>query len=307
MEILVYLLVIATISILVLLVHELVFGKREAVLSRLNEVRDVYNDPVDDLTFHQPFNDRIIKPAYQKLTGFIGKVTPYGISKNLEQTIVHAGSPNNMTVNRLIAIMIMTGILVSIVAYMLFSRTGGNLNKLLLIAIFGIIGFMVPFYMIRSTASTRKAKIQKSLPDMLDLLFVSVEAGLGFDMALKRTTEKMPGPLSEEINRALDEINKGRDRVEALKGIVYRTGVEDLSSFITAVIQSEQLGSNIANMLRVQSSSMRQKRRQRAEEKAMKVPVKMLFPLVILMFPALYIVILGPAIIRIMNHFGDMF
>jgi tight adherence protein C len=126
-------------------------------------------------------------------------------------------------------------------------------------------------------------------------------------MALKRTTEKMPGPLSVEINRALDEMNKGRSREDALRGIYHRTGVDDLSSFITAVIQSEQLGSNIANMLRVQSTSMRQRRRQRAEQAAMKVPVKLLFPLVFFMMPALFIVILGPAVIRIIDAFSGMF
>lgn len=306
MELLVYLLVIITVSLGVVIIYGLAFNRREGVLSRLAEVQDTFNDPDDDTSMQKPFNDRIIRPAYQRFIGFIGKATPYGVKQTLEQTIVHAGTPNNMNVNRFIAIMIMTGIVVAAFSYLIYSAIGGTSN-ILMVVILGILGFILPLYIMRAKARSRQAKIQKSLPDMLDLIFVSVEAGLGFDMALKRTTEKMPGPLSEEINRALDEINKGRERVEALRGLIYRTGVEDLSSFITAVIQSEQLGSNIANMLRVQSSSMRQKRRQRAEEKAMKVPVKMLFPLVFFMLPALFIVILGPAVIRIVNILGDMF
>ncbi len=306
MEILVYLLVIATVSFLVLVIHGFAFNRREEVLSRLDDVREMFNDPDEDTTMHKSFNDRIIRPAYQKFTLFIGKVTPYGVKQSLEQTLAHAGTPNNMNVNRLITMMIMSGVVFVAFSYLFYKSINSNMNILMVIVI-GILGFMIPLYILRAKARSRQTKIQKSLPDMLDLIFVSVEAGLGFDMALKRTTEKMPGPLSEEINRALDEVNKGRDRVEALRGIVYRTGVEDLSSFITAVIQSEQLGSNIANMLRVQSKSMRQKRRQRAEEKAMKVPVKMLFPLVFFMLPALFIVILGPAMIRIVNILGDMF
>lgn len=303
---LVYLLVIITISFFVLIIYGLAFSKRDLVQERLNDVKDLYNDPYEDTTMKKPFNDRIIRPGYQRFIAFIGRATPYGVKQSLEQTIAHAGTPNNMTVNRLIAIMLMTGLIIGTLFYLLYNALG-NIPNLLLNIIVGILGFMLPLYILRVQATSRKAKIQRALPDMLDLIFVSVEAGLGFDMALKRTTEKMPGPLSEEINRALDEINKGRERTEALRGIVYRSGVEDLSSFITAVIQSEQLGSNIANMLRVQSSSMRQKRRQRAEERAMKVPVKMLFPLVFFMLPALFIVILGPAMIRIVNILGDMF
>jgi tight adherence protein C len=166
---------------------------------------------------------------------------------------------------------------------------------------------MIPISLIKTQADQRKKKIKRSLPDLLDLLYVSVEAGLGFDMALKKTADKMAGPLSEEINKTLEEISRGRNRQDALRGMVNRTGVEDLSYFVTSIIQTEQLGSNIANMLRIQSTTMRQKRRQRAEEAAMKVPVKMLFPLVFFIFPSLFIVVLGPAIIRIIDTLGRAF
>lgn len=306
MQLLVYLLVIITISFIVLILYGLLFNTRENVMNRLDNVKGLFNDPDEDTIMKKPFNDRIIRPAYQKFIGFIGKATPYQLNQSLDRLIAHAGSPSKMNVNRLLGIMVMVSIIFPAFFFLINNSLGNKQNPLLLIVI-GVLGFMLPIYSLRAKARARQTKIQKSLPDMLDLIFVSVEAGLGFDMALKRTTEKMPGPLSEELNRALDEINKGRNRDDALRGIVYRTGVEDLSSFITAVIQSEQLGSNIANMLRVQSSSMRQKRRQRAEELAMKVPIKMLFPLVFFMFPALFIVILGPAVIRIIDIFGEMF
>ena len=306
MMILAYLSVIAFVAYLVLIIYGVVFKRREKVQGRLHELRKDFVDPTDENVLQEPFRDRIVKPAYQKFTGFLGRTTPQGISRAMERTIIQAGSPGNINVNRLVAIQFMVAIIIPAFYYLLLQATGVEVN-ILMIVLLAFAGFILPYYILNIKARARRTRIQKSLPDMLDLIFVSVEAGLGFDMALKRTTEKMPGPLSDEINRALDEINKGRKREDALRGIYKRTGVDDISSFMTAVIQSEQLGSNIANMLRVQSHSMRQKRRQRAEETAMKVPVKMLFPLVFFMFPALFIVILGPAVIRIIRVFSDMF
>lgn len=306
MKLLVYLLVTFTISYLVLILYGLIFRRREAIKGRLDEVRDLFSDPLEEAELSQPFKDRIIRPIYQKVISFIAQVTPKQISQGLERTISYAGTPGNINVNRLIAIQFMLAIILPSFLY-LIGNTIGNTARPILLILFGIIGFVAPIYYLRSKSRTRQSKIQKSLPDILDLLYVSVEAGLGFDMALKRTTEKMPGPLSDELNRALGEMNKGRSREDALRAVVSRTGVDDLSTFISAVIQSEQLGSNIANMLRIQSTSMRQKRRQRAEEQAMKVPIKMLFPLVFFMFPALFIVILGPAVIRIIDIFKEMF
>ncbi|MCF6466674.1 type II secretion system F family protein [Clostridium sp. Cult2] len=306
MKYLIYFLVIITVAFIFTIIYYILFSRRKEVKKRLDDVKDLFKDHQEETILSQPFNDRIIKPLYQKVVGLIGKVTPYQVNHSLQKIIAYAGEPNNITVNRFIAIQIMLAIIIPATTYILYNTFGNNKNKILLILL-SIVGFIIPIYILRIKAKDRQMKIQKSLPDMLDLLFVSVEAGLGFDMALKRTTEKMPGPLSEEFNRALDEINKGRKRENALRAVAHRTGVNDLSTFISAVIQSEQLGSNIANMLRIQSSSMRQKRRQRAEELAMKVPIKMLFPLVFFMLPALFIVILGPAVIRIVSIFGEIF
>lgn len=306
MKYLVYLLVIVSVAYIVLILYGLLFRRRETVKEKLEDLKKDFVDPQDEYVLDEPFSDRVIRPAYQKFTSFLGNLTPHGITKGLERTIAYAGSPNRMTANRLIAIMFMVAIIIPAIYYMLQNLVGSYAQPGILVLL-TLAGFILPWYFMLIKARARQAKIQKKLPDMMDLIFVSVEAGLGFDMALKRTTEKMPGPLSDEIKRALDEMNKGRSREEALRGIYHRTGVEDLSSFITAVIQSEQLGSNIANMLRVQSTSMRQRRRQRAEQAAMKVPVKLLFPLVFFMMPALFIVILGPAVIRIIDAFSDMF
>jgi tight adherence protein C len=185
----------------------------------------------------------------------------------------------------------------------MFSFTGKEINRGLLILL-SISGFFIPYALLHSAAEKRQKLVQRAMPDLLDLLYISVEAGLGFDMALKKSAEKMPGPLSEEINKAIEDITKGRDRQDALRGIVKRTGVEDLNNFVTAVIQSELLGTNIAIMLKTQSTVMRQKRKQRAEETAMKIPIKMLFPLVFFLFPALFVVIMGPAVISVIENLG---
>lgn len=306
MKFLSYALVIIFTTYMVQVLYGILYRKQGSVKERLSKLEKDFVNPEDESIFDEPFMNRIIRPGYQKLVAFIGRITPRGINETMDKMIVQAGSPGNITVNRLIFVQLLVAIILPIILVM-FANIIGFYTHPLLYFLIGILGFFLPFYYVNVKARSRRTKIQKNLPDMMDLIFVSVEAGLGFDMALKRTTEKMPGPLSVEINRALDEINKGRRREDALRDIYKRTGVDDISSFITAVIQSEQLGSNITNMLRVQSSSLRQKRRQSAEQAAMKVPVKMLFPLIFLMLPALFVVILGPAIIRIIAIFSDMF
>ena len=306
MKLLLYLLVIISITFIVIILNGLIFRSRGNIMARLKAMNELFYNPEDENELLLPFDERIIKPVYQKIVSFIGKSTPRQITENIGKNLLHAGSPGNMTINRFLAIQFMLATILVGIFYLMFNFRNMEASILLLVLL-GIIGFMLPLYVLRGMVRKRQTEIQKALPSVLDLLFVSVEAGLGFDMALKRTIEKMEGPLSDEFKRALDEINKGKERGDALRGIVLRTGVDDLSSFIAAVIQSEQLGSNIANMLRIQSTSMRQKRRQKAEQLAMKVPIKMLFPLVFFMFPALFIVILGPAVIRIVGIFADMF
>jgi tight adherence protein C len=161
------------------------------------------------------------------------------------------------------------------------------------------IGYMAPEFWLGRRIRARQHAILLAIPDALDLLTISVRAGLGFDAALGKVTEKLPGALSEEFRRALAEIRVGKQRRDALRDIVGRTEVPPLTNFIGAIIQAEQLGVSISKVLQVQSEQLRIERRQRAEEMAAKAPIKMLFPLVGCIFPSLFIVILGPAIILI--------
>lgn len=305
MELLVYTLMFIFFALVFGIIGLAVTSRKQMVVERLDSIKDSYNYPDDEDEMKKPFRERVIEPAYQKVVSALGNITPSSIKKRYESLIVESGKSRTMTVNSILAVQLMLSLVVGGGVFLLFQLVNVNI-PFILIFLFGVLAFFIPYALLHTSAMQRQAKIQKALPDLLDLLYISVEAGLGFDMALKKSTEKMPGPLSDEIIKALDDISKGRDRQEALRGIVRRTGVEDLNTFITAVIQSEMLGTNIASMLRTQSTVMRQKRRQRAEEAAMKIPIKMLFPLVFFMMPALFVVILGPAVISIIENLGKI-
>ncbi|MGB4589587.1 MAG: type II secretion system F family protein [Clostridiaceae bacterium] len=300
MELLVYTLIFLSAFLTFLFMGQFVFDKNHNVIERMNSIKTMFASDEDADEMKKSFSERVISPAYEKIINWLGSVTPASIKKKYEELIIQAGTGKTITVNSLIAIQIMLAALLASMCFLLLNIIGSGVN-FMLIFFSGILGFYLPYFILNSYATKRQNDIQKVLPDLLDLLYISVEAGLGFDMALKKSAEKMPGALSDEINKALYDISKGRDRQEAMRGIVKRTGVDDINTFITAVIQSEQLGTNISSMLRTQSNVMRQKRRQRAEAAAAKIPVKMLFPMVFLLFPALFVVILGPAIISIME------
>jgi tight adherence protein C len=162
---------------------------------------------------------------------------------------------------------------------------------------------MMPGIWLSRRTKQRKYEITRALPDAIDLLTISVEAGLGFDPALGRVVEKWDNALTRELGRMLSEMRMGASRRDAMRDVVARVNVDDLNTFMGAVIQADQLGVSISQVLRVQSKQMRQRRRQRAEEQAHKAPLKMLFPMVFLIFPTIYIVILGPAIPRLVESF----
>ena len=180
---------------------------------------------------------------------------------------------------------------------------GLSLMTVGIVALIALIGFYLPFWIVNSRAGQRQHAIVKSLPDAFDLITTCVEAGLGLDAALSRVAEKVQGPFAQELSRSLRDIALGKSRRDALKELGDRTAVPDLIQFTNAVIQAEAMGSSIGTVLRVQADQLRVKRRQRAEEAAYKAPVKMLFPLVLFIFPTLFIVILGPAGITISQGF----
>jgi len=250
------------------------------------------------------FGQRMIAPLVQGAARGLGSLLPKTLLAGVERKLITAGEPMNLN-GFLTMVLISTagaagfGLLIVVVM--------GEGIGMMQIGIFGLlafIGFYLPFYIVTSRARQRQHAIVKSLPDAFDLITTCVEAGLGLDAALSRVSEKVQGPFAQELSRSLREIALGKSRRDALKELGDRTQVPDLMQFTNAVIQAEAMGSSIGQVLRVQSDQLRVRRRQRAEEQAYKAPVKMLFPLVMCIFPTLFIVILGPAIITIKEGIG---
>ena len=286
--------------LLVVTVGSLFMNRRAQVQDRLGKIQSMSADAPPEDVLRLPFMQRIVVPGLSGLGHFFGKVAPWEIRRRVDNRITYAGKPWNLNFFSLLAVQILLGaggLFFSLFMLRLFQGEVGLM--VLIVLLVTLVAFFLPYGVISSKAESRQIAVRKSLPDVLDLLLVSVEAGLGFDMAMKRVTQQMVGPLSEEIKRALDEIRMGGTREVALRSIATRSGVKDLSSFISSVVQAEELGSDIAGTLRVQSDYMRQRRRQRAQEMANKAPVKLIFPLLFFIFPALFIVILGPAAINI--------
>jgi len=214
-----------------------------------------------------------------------------------------AGNPGDMKVADWLGIKAIVSGVFGAAMFLAFGVFGGDLIQGVLLGLVGLgIGYLAPEFWLGGRVKRRQKGILLQIPDALDLLTISVRAGLGFDAALGKVVEKMKGPLVDEFRRALAEVRVGKARREALRDIVPRTEVQPLTNFIGAIIQAEQLGVSISKVLQVQSEQLRIERRQRAEEQAAKAPIKMLFPLVGCIFPSLFVVILGPAIILIMTN-----
>jgi tight adherence protein C len=252
---------------------------------------------------HAPFGQRVLTPMLHNVAAAFGNLLPKSMLSGVEKTLIYAGEPMNLQGFLTMAVVSFGSSVLLSFLIVFASGVGIGPVTLGLGGFIVVIGFYMPFYLIGSRAKSRQHAIIKSLPDAFDLITTCVEAGLGLDAALARVAEKVEGPFADELARALRDISLGKSRRDALKELGDRTGVPDLISFTNAVIQAEAMGSSVGQVLRVQADQLRVKRRQRAEKAAYQAPVKMLFPLVMCIFPTLFIVILGPAIITIMNGF----
>lgn len=258
-------------------------------------------------TLSKPLSERAIAPVVLGLGRFVGRVTPAGWLERTQRKLVHAGLANRYDANAWAVIKMLTTIAGIISYVVLVRRLQPDLltNVLLLVLTVGL-GFFGPSAILERRIEERAESVRKALPDVLDLLVISVEAGLGFDAALARVVETVPGHLSAEFFRMLQETRVGVARREAMRHLMERLDVEELRSFLMAMIQAEAFGVTISRVLRVQAEEMRIKRRQRAQEKAFAAPVKLVFPLVVCIFPSMLIVLAGPAAISVWrNFFGN--
>jgi len=245
-----------------------------------------------------PFSDRILRPTIQGFGRGLANMLPANFLASIQRSLIMAGS--SMTAATFVTLWaICTALFAGLAIIAVASLGGVSAQGFLGLLVMATIGFSLPLFWLRTAVRSRQRLITKSLPDALDLITTCVEAGLGLDAALAKVGEQMKGPLAEELSQTLREVSMGRLRREALSDLGERTGVAELISFVNAVIQAEQLGVSIGHVLKVQSDQMRTHRRQRAERLAHEAPIKMLFPLVLCIFPAFMLVILGPAVIRI--------
>ena len=277
----------------------------DPVQARLTQLGSMTAKNLEELELQQPFFDRTIRPLAGRLSGSVARITSSNFSERTEKRLALAGNPGDMRTANWLGIKAIVAVVVAAILFIVFGLIQGDFLFGIALGVVGLgIGYILPEFWLSGRVKKRQKAILLQIPDALDLLTISVRAGLGFDAALGKVVEKMKGPLIDEFRRALAEVRVGKVRREALRDIIPRTEVVPLTNFVGAIIQAEQLGVSISKVLQVQSEQLRIERRQRAEEAAAKAPIKMLFPLVGCIFPALFIVILGPAIILIIGNIG---
>jgi tight adherence protein C len=282
----------------------------DPVQARLNQLGNMQAKNLEELELQAPLIDRTLRPLVAGLSNRASRMASTSFTQSTEKRLALAGNPGDLRVADWMGIKAIGAIIGGGLFTLLFVFPGpivilGGLPLSLIMILVGLyLGYSIPEFWLGGRVKKRQKLILMQIPDALDLLTISVRAGLGFDGALAKVVEKLKGPLTEEFRRALAEIRVGKPRRDALRDIVPRTEVPPLTNFIGAIIQAEQLGVSISKVLQVQSEQLRIERRQRAEEQAAKAPIKMLFPLVGCIFPSLFIVILGPAIILIIVGLG---
>ncbi len=259
---------------------------------------------LEQIELSQPFSDRVIVPLARKFGQFATRFTPQNAIQSAAHKIELAGSPSMLDpaifwASRFVVSIFMGGFL--FVIFSISKMNIGLLQRLLVVGLFMLLGFYIPEMLLSSRISRRQKEVRKAMPDALDLLTICVEAGLGFDGAMAKVFEKWDNELSLAFGRVIREIQLGKLRRDALRDMANRLGIPEMTSFVAAVIQSEQLGVSMAKVLRIQADQMRMKRRQHAEEEAHKAPIKMLIPMALLIFPSICIVLMAPAVLMMMR------
>jgi len=294
--------IIVVLAALVLAVILVVVGMRapeptDPVQERLAEL-SVREEPMtlEEIELSLAFYQRMILPFFNRIGRFSSRFTPQATLQSARKKLEMAGNPMQMDPAFFLAMRSVLAVVFGGLLFAVFALTKRNWAQGLAVsALFVAIGFYFPDLWLTSRIRQRQKGIFRAMPDALDLLTICVEAGLGFDGAMAKVHEKWDNDLALELGRVIQEIRLGKLRRDALRDMADRLGVAELTSFVAAVIQSEQLGVSMAKVLRIQSDQMRVRRRQMAEEEAHKAPIKMVFPIALLIFPSILIILLGPA------------
>jgi tight adherence protein C len=272
---------------------------------RLRGYGDIEPKTLDEIELQTPFEERVLRPLLERVGRVLSDRTPQKSRDALRLKLSLAGNPGNLSVGGFTAlrdVAAVVGLVLGLLIGLLVPF--GLIGPVVGIAVGTLIGFYVPVYWIGSLAGSRRIEIQKALPDAMDLLTIAAEAGQSFDAAITNVVDKYHNALADEFAVVIRETQLGRPRLEALEEMGKRCGVEDVNSFVQSVVQSEQMGVGIAKILRIQSTELRRKRRQRAQETAAQATLKMMLPMVGCIFPTLWIILLGPAILVILKARG---
>ncbi|NNE72759.1 MAG: type II secretion system F family protein [Acidimicrobiales bacterium] len=256
-----------------------------------------------DLVLAQSGQERVVQPGLRRLADFARAFTPAGLISHIEKRVLQAGVSQSWPVDRVLGMKVLLAGAVTVIMLLQWVGNPSNVQLLFLALFMGGVAFILPDFFLAGAARTRQVEIQTGLPDFLDQITISVEAGLGFEAALGHVAGNVEGAMGMEIQRTLQDIRLGMSRQQAFEGLAFRTDVPEVKHFVLAMGQAEKLGMPIADVLRIQSGELRLRRRQTAEEEAQKVGVKMIFPLVLCILPALIIVLLAPAIFELIDNF----
>lgn len=283
-----------------------VFGMRESARNLIasNLQRGEVTD-LREITLAKPTTERALQPLIAQLAQVVRRFTPTGALTSLEHRLVLAGRPTNWPIERVLAAKMLLGIVgIVIIAFRLL--TGPSPMAMLLTIGFASLLYFTPDVLVAARAQERQREILYALPDALDQMTICMEAGLGFEASMARASQTNSGPLAQEMVRTLQEIQVGIGRKEALRMFADRNNVADLKHFVTAVLQAEHYGVPTGQVLRNQATELRAKRRQRAEETARKLPLKLLFPLIVFVLPPLFIILVGPAAVQLIESFSQI-
>ena len=303
--------------VIIVLVLAIIIGTVLVVVAGIRKSKDLIEDPLaerlaeysqrgetvslEEIELAQPFSDRVVMPIMRRLGEISKRFTPQNVLEQTRKRLELAGNPGRMDAATFMILHFVAAVLLGglIFVISLFSKTFSLPIKILLVVVFTVLGYFLPDLLLKSRTDSRQKQIRKAMPDALDLLTICVEAGLGFDAAMAKVHEKWDNELAMAFGRVIREIQLGKLRREALRDMADRLGIAEMTSFVAAVVQSEMLGVSMAKVLRIQSDQMRVRRRQYAEEQAHQAPIKMIFPMGLLIFPSLMIVLLTPAALRL--------
>lgn len=278
--------------------------EKATVRASLRQLDGYEVDNVRDQELLKPMSERTVEPIMTRLVELGKRFTPDGYTDKVKGRLQASGNSSSDAVDRFIAIKVVGVALSPVAVILVFGvlKMGGMMGLIVAVLLAAVLVFG-PDAILSRRVEERQHEIKTKLPDVLDLLVISVEAGLGFEQALDRTVSSVPGALTQEFARMLGEVRAGASRANAMRSMEKRTDVPELRSFVLAILQADTFGVSIGRVLRAQADEMRIKRRQMAQEKAQKAPVKMMIPMVFCVFPALFVVVIGPAIINISTSF----